>query len=202
MIKSIFIIVILFSINTAQTNISFNDSIDSISNYISGLNNFSGDEVDLIDSIYIKAKFFNNNDIGETLFSLSFALLPYKRVSMKIPFISINFDVNFPSQPDSIYQKKIANLPSHFLADSPLNKFGDKDKLSHFFGNAFLTFKLDMLNLPLFFSVFIELFEEAFIDKAEIDKRDFMVNRIGAEFGRLLNKKPDSLPSEILRFYK
>ena len=140
----------------------------------------------------------NDYDYSETLLSLSFATVPYREVPIRIPLL--NLIVNYPltSASDSIYQMKNENLPKDIFFDSPQNDFGDKDKLAHFFGAAFLSYSSLFFDLGDLFGYFVEAFEEDFKVQSSIDERDLVTNNLGDTFGKLLKRNKEILPSQIL----
>jgi hypothetical protein len=164
------------------------------------LRNNSSD-LELIDSIFVKAKDFYNDDISETLLALTFATLPFEKMPLNIPYLGLDFNVSLPSGDPNLLKDKIRNLPKNVFEDSPKSNFGDKDKTAHFFGNAYFSFDVTFFNLSKFLSIFVELFEDAFKVEGGIDNRDFVANHLGYLFGQELIKNPNSLPSETLKKY-
>jgi hypothetical protein len=126
---------------------------------------------------------------------------PYKRVPVTIPIL--NYTVYYPlvSAEDSIFLLKNKNLPSHFLFDSPQGEYGDKDKIAHFFGNAFLGYHSTFLDLSIILGLFVEVFEETFQVQSEIDERDLIVNYYGRFYGKALKQNMFVLPSQSLILY-
>jgi len=155
----------------------------------------------LIDTIYLRAKKFQNDKIAETLLTLTFATLPFNVMPLKIPYIGIVLNIKLPSGDPNLINLKIQNLPKQLFKDSPNTNFGDKDKTAHFFGNAYFSYSVTLFNLSKFLSIFVELFEDAFKVEGSIDNRDFVANQLGYEFGNDLLKNPDLLPSEVLKKY-
>jgi hypothetical protein len=158
----------------------------------------SVNDLALIDSIYLKALSLNNYDYSETLLALCFATIPYREVPIRIPLL--NLIVNYPllSAPDSVYQMKNENLPMNIFFDSPQDNYGDKDKLAHFFGSAFLSYNSLFFDLGNLFGYFVEAFEEDFKVQSSIDERDLITNNLGFIFGSLLKSNKKILPSSIL----
>lgn len=155
----------------------------------------------LVDSIYLRAKHFYNNDISETLLALTFATLPFHKMPLHIPYTKITLDAKLPSGDPSLVKQKISNLPKRIFFDSPNSNFGDKDKVAHFFGNAYLSHSISLFNLSKFLSIFVELFEDTFKIEGSISKCDFIANHLGSLFGKKLHEHPNSLPSETLKKY-
>lgn len=182
----------------AQHSTTFN-RVDELTRFIASdafnsLKSFSTD-IDLIDSIYKKSLALNNNEISEALLIAVFATIPYKVIPINVPIANIRFDIPLISSDSAIYLKKNENLPANLLHDSPQGKGGDKDKLAHFFGNAFLEYNSQVMDLTEVIGYFVEVFEEEFIGETKIDFRDLRVNKLGQIFGRQLKKDKTLLPS-------
>ena len=130
----------------------------------------------LVDSVYIRAIKFFENDYQEALLALTFTTIPYQRVPIVIPLIKVRLYYPLISASDSIANLKNRNLPSKLFYDSPDSDYGDKDKLAHFFGNAFIGYAENILKLADVFGYFVEAFEEDFKAQSEVDFRDVDVN--------------------------
>jgi hypothetical protein len=155
-------------------------------------------DIALVDSIYLRALNFYEYDYNEALLALTFATIPYKEVLIVIPLIRTTAYYPLVSADDSTFNKKNQNLPSKLFYDTPENDYGDKDKLAHFFGNAYIGFAENIFDLAVPFGYFVEAFEEDFKVQSKIDLRDLDVNQYGKIFGECLEEKEDILPSEII----
>ncbi|MGQ9799783.1 MAG: hypothetical protein ACUVRG_10955, partial [Ignavibacterium sp.] len=153
-----------------------------------------------VDSLYQKALEINNYNYGETLLSLMFATVPYREVPIKLPVLNIIIYYPLISADEKTFLKKNENLPRFLFIDTPQNNYGDLDKLAHFFGSAFLSYKSNIFDLGELIGYFVEAFEESFKVQSEIDYRDIDVNYYGRLFGKLLKKDKTILPSQILLF--
>ena len=152
----------------------------------------------LVDSIYIRAINFYEMDYQEALLALTFTTIPYSRVPLVIPLLKIRLYYPLISASDSITNLKNQNLPNKLFFDSPDNEYGDKDKLAHFFGNAFIGYAENILKLADVFGYFVEAFEEDFKAQSEVDFRDVDVNWYGVLFGETLELNKEVLPSQIM----
>lgn len=152
----------------------------------------------LVDSIYSRAIEFYENDYQEALLALTFTTIPYSRVPLVIPLLKIRLYYPLISASDSITNLKNQNLPNKLFFDSPDNDYGDKDKLAHFFGNAFIGYAENILKLADVFGYFVEAFEEDFKAQSEVDFRDIDVNWFGVLFGETLELNKKILPSQIM----
>ena len=156
-------------------------------------------ELQSIDSLYLKALNSAGNNVQEALLALTFAVVPYKNVPIRFLF---RFNYPLLSADDSIFKKKNKNLPKYFLPDSPKNEFADRDKLAHFFGNAFVAYTSQIFDLTGAIGYFVEVFEENFTPENQIDLRDLKVNKLGEAFGKCLKKDKALLPSIFIKKYQ
>jgi hypothetical protein len=154
--------------------------------------------IELTDSIYLRAVNFYNGDYSEALLALMLAAVPYKIVPIQIPVLNIVINYPLTAAEDSIFLLKNSNLPKYLFFDSPQTDYGDKDKLAHFFGSAFLAYSPNFFDLGNLIGYFIEVFEESFKVQSSVDNRDLYVNSLGIFFGKVLKKNKDLLPSDIL----
>lgn len=155
----------------------------------------------LVDSIYTEALNYSDGDISDALFSLTFALVPYDHVPIASPNIGLRINIPLPHSVDSIFQLKNKNLPGNLFFDSPKNEFGDKDKLAHFFGSAYLAYSSSWFDITEIIGIFVEDFEERFYVQSKIDLRDIRADNLGNIFGKALKKNNKLLPSQVLAAY-
>lgn len=201
---SFFLIIIFnseFSFAQKEYEKNFYGGLFYLSDYISS-KNFSEIQNDLtkVDSLFSKSKSFFNNDISEALLCLTFTSLPFNKIDVKL-FSSL-IKIPLPSPPKNIFNKRLKNLPSNLFFDSPKNEFGDKDKLSHFFGNAFLRYNFSPFNISKFMGIFVELTEENFFANGGYDYRDLIANNLGELFAEMLIKNKNAKPSQALLIYQ
>jgi len=190
---------ISIQLNAQQSNIS--KTVNHISSYIASeeflnLRNSIGD-LSSTDSIFIIAVKFNDGNIGDALLGLMLATVPYREVPIQLPIV--NSIVNFPltSADEETFLMKNENLPRYLFFDTPQNNYGDKDKLAHFFGSAFLSYESNIFDLGKLIGYFVEAFEESFKVQSSVDVRDLDVNYYGRMFGEILKEKKTVLPSQI-----
>lgn len=177
--------------------------IDSLSKYIASeefltLKKTIG-ELSAIDSIFSLSNRINDYDLSESLLTLTFATIPYKKVPIIIPFTKSKIFYPIISSEDSIFNKKNKNLPRKFFLDSPNFEDGDKDKLAHFFGSAFLSYTAKLFDITELIGYFIEVIENSLVEKAKADTRDMNTNKLGKFFGKKLIFDKNILPSHILK---
>ena len=153
------------------------------------------------DSLYCRALNYTDNDYSEALLSLTFAVIPYNHIPVLLPLLKLPVNIPLPSSCDSVFYRKNENLPSKLLFDTPPDSFGDKDKLAHFFGSAYLAYISGIFDFTEIIGIFVEEFEEKFYVQASIDRRDLFADYLGRLFGMGLKENKHLLPSEVLVFY-
>ncbi len=200
------IFIYLFTIHQiciAQSDKSFEDGVNFLSVMIAENSEIKSSFNDLmiVDSLYILAVEFYDGDISEALLALTFATLPFNKMPVSIPFIDYRIDLRLPSVNQSLFELKKKNLPGIVYFDSRLKGGQDKDKVAHFFGNAFLAYNVTYFNLSKFMGILVEMFESAFKVSGGIDFRDLQTNYLGEFFGHSLNKNPKLLPSQFFDVY-
>lgn len=200
-IKSLFFLLSIESFLFAQQS-DLSKAVNYLSEFIASdyylhLENQCSD-LELVDSIYIRALKFYEYDYQEALLALTFTTIPYREVPLVIPLIQTRIYYPLISANDSISILKNQNLPGRLFFDSPNNDYGDKDKLAHFFGNGFIGYAESILNLADVFGYFVESFEEDFKAQSKVDYRDMDVNWYGVLFGDMLEVNKKILPSQVM----
>ena len=200
MLKILFVLIITIQIFPQQSKLS------KAVNYLSGF--IASDyflelgqttpQLNLVDSIYLRAVKFYNGDYSEALLALTFTTVPYRKVPITLPLINVEIQYPLISADLDTYLLKNQNLPSQLYYDSPQNNYGDKDKLAHFFGNSFIGYAEPVFDLADVFGYFVEAFEEDFKAQSKVDFRDMNVNSYGKLFGDLLEKNKKILPSQVI----
>ena len=192
----------LISIQSFPQQSSISKTVNYISDFIASdyflqLKENNSD-LNLVDSVYFRTLKFSNDDIDEALLGLTFAAIPYREVPIVIPLINSTIYYPLISASDSISKLKDQHLPSALFYDSPDNNYGDKDKLAHFFGNAFIGYSGNILDLATVFGYFVEAFEEDFKAQSQVDFRDIDVNWYGVLFGDMLETNKNIFPSQVI----
>lgn len=158
-------------------------------------------DLEAVDHIYDKALTFFDGDASETFFCLTFVFIPYNHISVKLPLIGIvKFPLPSPSR--TVFNEKVKNTPKYLFFDSPNNDFGDKDKLAHFFANAFLRYNVSIFNLSEFLGIFVEYFEQGFFLQGGFDRRDLVANHLGELFATMVHNNKQAKPSDALKIYQ
>lgn len=198
----LFLQIILFIQSTSTQQSKLSKAVNHLSEYISSerfleLNRTIGD-IPSTDSIFSEALKYTGYDYAEALLALTFTTVPYRKVPIQIPILNIILQYPLISADKTTFQIKNKNLPRYLFLDSPNNEYGDKDKLAHFFGSAFLSYQSHIFDLGELIGYFVEAFEESFKVQSSIDLRDLDVNEYGRLFGKLLRKNKNIMPSQII----
>ncbi|MCJ7555230.1 MAG: hypothetical protein MUO34_15265 [Ignavibacteriaceae bacterium] len=199
--SSILLILIVIANYSFPQQSRLSKAVNHISEYIASeqfinLANEIGD-LAATDSIYIQALQYTEFNYSESLLALMLATVPYSEVPIQLPIIKSLVYYPLISADEEIFLKKNENLPRYLFLDTPQNKYGDKDKLAHFFGSAFLSYESRFFDLGKLIGYFVEAFEESFKVQSSVNLRDLDVNKYGRLFGRLLKKDKCILPSQI-----
>ena len=197
-----FLIFIIFTFAAKAQQSKLSKGVNFISSFIASdyFENLksTNNDLALTDSIFIRALNFYESDIDEALLALTFACVPYKKIPVVIPLINLTLYYPLTSADDSTFKKKNQNLPRYFFYDTPNNNYGDKDKLAHFFGSAYISYASNIFDLGDLIGYFVENFEENFKVQSSIDERDLKTNKLGNIFGQILKKNKSVLPSQVL----
>ncbi len=137
-----------------------------------------------VDAIYIRALRLTDGNTGMALLYSSIAAMDHRIVGIKVPLLKLCLPLSNESEEE--FCSRVANLPSHFYEDVPHNEAGDRDKLQHFFGSAFVAFTFESRGAAERIGNFIEWGEDAFIVDGAYDERDMRANRQGRELGLAL----------------
>ena len=120
---------------------------------------------------------------------------------IRVPFINVRIPLRLPSVGKNLFSTKRENLPGIVYFDSNLNGGQDKDKVAHFYGNAFLAYNVSFFNASKFLGMIVEMFESTFKVSGGIDFRDLQTNHLGEFFGHSLRNNPNLMPSDFFKVY-
>jgi len=193
-------LLLLLSINLSAQQSKLSKSVNYLSEFIASdyFHKLSTqvNDLALVDTLFLRAVANRDKDYSEALLSLTLAAVPYKKVPIQLPLIRTLVQYPLTSANDSVFLLKNKNLPKNLYFDTPDNDFGDKDKLAHFFGSAFLAYNSSIFDLGDLIGYFVEVFEEEFKVQSVIDNRDMMTNKLGYIFGTFLKTNKSVLPSD------
>lgn len=149
-----------------------------------------------VDAIFIQAMKLTGNNTAVSLLFCAISSFDHRIVGLKVPVFALFFPLSNESEEE--FNQRVANLPKWIYSDSPYNNAGDRDKLQHFFGSAFIAYLFESRHPAERFSDLIEQGEKAVIVDGVLDDRDILANRQGQEFGIALLMNNHRLPSDFL----
>jgi len=152
-----------------------------------------------IDAIYLKSLKIADYNIARALFLSLMAVLEHRKVNLKLPILKL-LDIPLSFEGDSVFYSRIRHLPARLYPDTPKGANGDRDKLQHFFGSAYLSYATEAPKFALTVGIIIEWGEATFVIEGSDDFRDKRANRQGGSFGRDLLVIENMLPSDYLTF--
>ncbi len=150
-----------------------------------------------MDAIYVRSMQLTHNNTGFALLLSTLASFDHRMLGLKVPLFNLFFPLSDES--DEEFTERVQNLPTKIFSDSPNTMRGDRDKLQHFFGSAFLTFAFESPSAAGRFGTAIEQGEESFVVGGANDVQDERANLLGQRFGSALMTNPFRLPSEFLQ---
>lgn len=146
-----------------------------------------------VDAIYLRALKIAEHNVSRALFLSLMATLEHRDVNLKVPILgSIGLPLTF--EEDSVFHARMINLPSSIYADTPPG--GDRDKLQHFFGSAYIAYASESKELARTSGELVEWGEAKFVVGGVDDARDRRANTHGERFGRDLLSVRNLLPSD------
>ena len=151
-----------------------------------------------IDLIYAKGMELSRRDVSTALLAVSLAVLNRRDIKPTFPLVGI-IKLPLPTEDSTDAVARIDRLPRYIFPDSPRDRWGDSDKLVHFFGSAYLSYATGMNNLPDAIGNWVEEGEVTFKLDSLQDPRDVFANRLGQQFGMALSEGRGVIPSDFLR---
>ncbi len=149
-----------------------------------------------IDAIFVHSMQLTHNNTGFALLLATLASFDHRTLGFDVPIFKLIFPLTDESEEE--FNSRVSNLPTKVFFDSPTTARGDRDKLQHFFGSAFLTFAFESEDAAARFGMAIEQGEESFIVGGANDVQDTRANTLGQQFGLALMEYPFRFPSEFL----
>jgi hypothetical protein len=150
-----------------------------------------------VDGIFQKALRVAEFSIARALFLSMMACMEHQNVEVDVPVVgAVGLPLTF--EEDSLFKSRIHNLPSRLYEDSPGSGLGDRDKLQHFFGSAYIAYVSGSPELARATGNFVEWGEARMIVGGADDVRDRRANKQGETFGHDLIYVKTLLPSDYL----
>ncbi|MDI6780378.1 MAG: hypothetical protein QME25_09395 [Bacteroidota bacterium] len=151
-----------------------------------------------VDEIFRKSIQFTKGNTGIALLLCTSATLDHYTLGIRVPILNIYIPLTDESKEE--FQKRVDNLPTQIYPSSPKTKYGNRDKLQHFFGSAFIAYVFESSEVAERFSEFVEKGEDRYIKGGQYDNNDIEANRDGQLFGIELGKNQKTKPSDILNY--
>ncbi len=148
-----------------------------------------------VDAIYVRAMTLTANNTAVALLLATVATFDHYVVGVRVPLLNLFFPLSNESYEE--YAARVRNLPTGFYADTPPGERGDRDKLQHFFGSAFVALAFESRDAAQRVGDFIEIGEDAVIVDGVLDSRDERANWNGREFGIALLADNRRYPSDF-----
>jgi hypothetical protein len=151
-----------------------------------------------VDAIFDRAMKVSWNNVYEALLLSFVCTIEHRNFGVKLPLIGPLLWVPLTSEFPDEFQHRVRALPSRLFSDTPLGFAGDRDKLQHFFGSAFITYTFESREASQRIGMFVEWGEDKFVVEGSLDERDIRANVQGQEFGSRLLDDASLLPSGFL----
>ena len=152
-------------------------------------------DVRAMDYIFLKALKIADHYVPRALFLSMIGCLDHRNLDVKVPLIGV-VDIPLTLEDDTLFKSRYGNLPSRLYDDTPPE--GDKDKLQHFFGSAYIAFASESRELARTSGDLVEWGEAKFVVGGIDDPRDRRSNKQGERFGHDLLVVKNLLPSDYL----
>jgi hypothetical protein len=152
-----------------------------------------------VDGIFDRARELSWGNSYEALLISALATFDHRRFGVRLPLLGALLWFPLTSEFAEDYQARVSALPRNLYEDSPPGEEGDRDKLQHFFGSAFLAYLVESLDAADRVGEFVEWGEERFIVGGVSDDRDRRANREGEQFALHLLVDGAARPSTFLR---
>lgn len=144
-----------------------------------------------MDEIYLQALMETNGDKGAAYLATMIAVFEHRN----IPIAGLGIKLPLTLENDSVFKLRHDHLPKDLYGEGQ----DDRDKLQHFFANAWLKKELGMDWLVSLIGEFIEVGEDAVVEGGVYDERDKHANSDGMRFGLRSADSLEALPSNYVR---
>ena len=156
-------------------------------------------DVRSVDAIFDHAMRLSWNNTYEALLLSFLATMEHRNFGVRLPLLGPLLWVPLTSEFPEDFQIRVRCLPTRLYPDTPPGAAGDRDKLQHFFGSAFLTYTTESNDAAQRVGLFVEWGEEEFVVDGALDQRDIRANMEGQNFASCLLKDDSTLPSRFLK---
>lgn len=165
-----------------------------------GFQSFRHDSGDrrAVDLIFQKGLYIAGGDIDRALFMCFFGTMDHAKFGVRIPLLGCVAWIPLTTESEENFQTRHRHLPSRIYPESQGGTYGDKDKLQHFFGSAFLIYLSGSGTYTNIMGDWMEKLEQRYVVDGVDDPRDHRANRQGAQFGKMLFAGMNVLPCDVL----
>jgi hypothetical protein len=157
-------------------------------------------DLNAVDAIFAEAMRLSWNNAYEALMIATVATMDHSKFGMRLPGVGPLLWFPLTSEDGEEFHSRVSALPRLLYADSPNQTNGDRDKLQHFFGSAFLTYIFESRDAAQRFGDFVEWGEDKVIVDGALDERDHRANKHGQEFGLALLEDKIAKPSSYIMY--
>lgn len=158
----------------------------------------TGHDRDAVDSLFAHAMMIADNNIGDALLAAAVACFDHPSIGIKLGIVTL--PVPLSVEDDSLFTCARSHLPAKLFFDSPPE--GDRDKLQHFFGSAYLQWITNSNVATGIVGNGIELLEPGLVVGGTDDPRDVRADKAGQAFAILIGNYYYVAPSVILEMVR
>lgn len=148
-----------------------------------------------VDVMFRWAEQLSWNNRGVALFIAFLSSIDHRNVGFRIPLLGPLLWLPLSGEFQEEFEERLRAMPVDLFPDSPRGQAGDRDKLQHFFGSAFLAYVFGGADAAERIGEFIEWGEDAFVVDGVYDLRDKEANARGRRFAARLREDYAALPS-------
>ncbi|MGB9773884.1 MAG: hypothetical protein ACP5JH_02575 [Bacteroidota bacterium] len=152
---------------------------------------------ELVDLLYWQAVIMSDCDIRRGLLLTTLAVMDHWKLGVRAPLVGV-FWLPLSLETNEEFRLRVSHLPKRLFSDTPSDSLGDRDKLQHFFGSAYLTYGPGGREFADIAGEFVEWGESIFVVGGVNDPRDVAANRRGQAFAKRLLEDPEARPSSFL----
>jgi hypothetical protein len=156
---------------------------------------FRGD-LAAVDDIFHQSMILSWGNTYEALFLSFVGTMDHRRFGIRLPVLGALLWFPLTSEFEDEFRERVKALPRLLYNDSP--EEGDRDKLQHFFGSAFITYTFESTESAEQIGELVERGEDLFVVDGILDERDTRANRQGQVFGLKLLRGVPVRPSDCL----
>jgi hypothetical protein len=154
-------------------------------------------DLQAVDAIFDRALHLCWNNTGEALLICLLCTMDHRSFGVRLPVVGDLIWLPLTSEFPDEFQVRVKALPTQLYPDTPPGKAGDRDKLQHFFGSAYLALLTESSDAAERTGEFVEWGEEEFIVGGVNDWRDLRADWQGGRFGIGLMRNIELRPSSF-----